>query len=150
MSKQAYRLMGGSYVERGSDHKYQKGDLVFSTSDLKKAFPGMFKRVKATEPAPPVAPPVHEAPEFDEDDEEEEEEFEEALDETTVSESTGNPLGDNVTEAFPNAHKNGLMVFKTGVRYSVADVDAPTVALNKTQLKSKKQVVDFVESYLDG
>ena len=118
-------------------YKPEDGHIFKSDVDLTEAFKGKCERVHGVSPddvddPKPAKPKGKKAEPKDEDPGDE-----------------PNPLGRNVTEKFPEAIPQGLMVFADGGAFSVVEAGEPTVPLHKNPLH-KKQVKEFIKKHLEG
>jgi len=139
--KQRYKLLSGTHVDKGSATEeekkgqgprvYEAGEIVESTEELDKIFLNKFEKVNG------------------EGKGKKKKKGEEGEEEEGAKEE-GEPLGDDVTEKFPEAKDAGLMVFKEGRHYFVATASDPTTALNDDEeLTTQEAVNDFIEDYME-
>ena len=113
---------------------YKKGEAVESELPLMTMFPNSFKTVEQVQAeVPPAANKKKEKKEEKKEDDE----------------AAAESLGKDVTESFEDASENGLLVFKKGRRYFVADPSEPTEALNEDELKKKKDVSTFIAEWME-
>ncbi len=156
-----FELLSSSYSQ--GKKKFVKGGIVESNRDLVELFQNKFvrrldleeKRERETKPTPDPAPEAPAAPDA-------------VVAEAAVVKSAEPAKGAkkpkppakpkppvdeemDVTEQFPNAASSKLVVTKKGDFFNVTDPDGedPKAALNEEPLL-EEQVVDFVESYLNG
>lgn len=107
------------------------GSVVHSRTDLVERFPLKFEEITAKEGAKSNDANVAPAPEL------------------AKKEPAPNPaadtIGEDVTDKFPTAATSGVLVFKVEGGFSVAEIDKPTVALNKEPIKKEKDVIAFID-----
>jgi len=127
-----FRVLHSRHIANG--RTFEKGDIVESSGDLVKAFPGKFERiessvevarVRASSPAAseaPVVPP-------------------------SAPDGETSPFGEDVSEDFPSAVGADLKVFQKGSSYFVVDMDTPDKALNAKALKGA-EVNKFIKAHL--
>jgi len=155
-------------------YNYRDGHVFESDIDLEAQFPEKFERVKvpAAEPEPKNPPNIIKAaqegtaeikkcPEceavllagakFCSECGSAAEEKSEEVQETEVEDNDLEPLGKDVTEKFPRAEEEDLLVFyKKGKGYFVTEVEDPYTRLNKKKIGKKTSVTPFIEKYLKG
>lgn len=118
----------GSHIQDG--RTYKRGDVVESDVPLDRMFPQKFERFVSSANEPQTPEPEDQSPKGTEDD---------------VSDvSPGGTLGKNVTEEFPEAVGAGLLVFKRGAWFYVADPADPDEAIHEKGLR-KSAVGSFIE-----
>jgi hypothetical protein len=127
-----FKVLTTQHAGEGNAQKaktFKKGDVIRDPRDLDKMFRGCFERVSEAAPPAVSVQDTQETPE------------------TGETTQTTNPLGEDVSSGYEAAQRGGLLVFKAGAKYSVADADAPKVALNEKPLK-EKDVAKFLKDYL--
>lgn len=154
MKLRAFKVKAGIHFhsEKGEAEKEYKagGEPVHTRMDLMKMFPEKFEEVAVSsdyeEPAAPKKPAAPAAPKATEKEKTKEEDpaaDEGKGQETGKSGLQGEPLGEDVTDQFKTAKKNGFLVFRTDNGYLIADVDNSTKAINKKPI-SKAAVEEYI------
>jgi len=145
-----FEVLGGNHVQ--DEKTYKKGDVVETNMDLVTMFPRKFNEIVG--PGKKAQKEVKGKTLNDE------------LKEQGIDDLTGLPkedadvdididvcdiksaLGKNVTELYPLATENNLVVLRKNSWFHVADADNPDVALNAKGMK-KVAVKEFVEEIIE-
>jgi len=140
-----FKVLKGRHTEPNADGKdisYTKGAVVESKRDLSKLFANKFVRVAAVEDVS-IAPEVGSAVATSDGSADV---GKGASIETEAPESAPKDLGRDVTNQFPKAKANGLIVYRNKSQYVVIDAENnQTVYSDKT----KKTFLDWLKRYLE-
>jgi hypothetical protein len=148
-------LLGGTYTHPGENPEkkiFYKGEVIETTLNLAKMFGDtMFREVSAgaatvaqlmspSAPAPvaPVAPASQEDTAGNVQ-----------VPEMPPSKSPLSALGEDVTDKFPNARENDLIVLHSGKNYFVADRNQPDTAMNDDETHGELTSITKAKAFID-
>jgi hypothetical protein len=138
---------GGSYQAADGEVYARESPPFFSSDELDKTFVNAFERVEG--PQPRITKVKGASAPTDEEEEDEEEEADESAKKAkrkTPAKKVSSSLGKDVSEQFPLAEENDLMVVSASGKFIIVEKEFPDKAVSPKL--TKKSIDGWIETYL--